>query len=332
MVDRVVGDGLDEPRPLRPDVVDRRRHRVQGEICGGSGLEETTEGVGVVERRIEPEVPGVGRQHHRHTVVNPCDPFVRWPRDDGAGLDPAARGGIVGRVGVTPAFPQTHERQRRTVHAMDEERCLGVGAVEAGPLVEPVGADDAATFAERRTERVLRRERLRPGVDHLVADTQVLRPGRYEAPPERLETAVIVAFDDDRHRGGGRDVVPGLVEDLPHLVDTEVRREDIRWRGRHEPSTHGCHGSGVVAHMRRPTDRAAPGSVGDDRYRAARAHADGLGGVQAVGVVEYLGTEDSGEIVVTEREVLGVVVHALTGHDAGREVDHDALGHHTARR
>src|SRR5690606_41621433 len=71
--------------------------------------------------------------------------------------------------------------------------CLGDSAahapVDGFPLEPSVGGDEAPPTSERVTERGFLRGRLRPRVDHAVADRRVLGPKRHEPPTHHPETA-----------------------------------------------------------------------------------------------------------------------------------------------
>src|ERR1039458_9485949 len=102
-------------------------------------------------------------------------------------------------------LPQPRKTERLPAFQDDPQRLLTLP--ELMPLINPVRRDDAPPLLERITKRRLLSQRLGPGIDHPIPNTGILRPGRNQSPPHRLQVPLaVIAHDNDRLRR--RNVVP----------------------------------------------------------------------------------------------------------------------------
>jgi hypothetical protein len=82
--------------------------------------EQGTQGIGR-GGRVKPECLATSVKDDGHTFVQRTHDFVRYGRQDGAGLDRLT-------LGIVPRLPETGEQEQSTVTRMDEVRLLAVGA------------------------------------------------------------------------------------------------------------------------------------------------------------------------------------------------------------
>ena len=127
-------------------------------------------------------------------------------------------------VAVVPDLPQPGERERLAVAAAEEPRLLALAALDRLPLVEAVGGTMQRRRSNARLNALLVSERLGAGVDHAVADREVLRPRRHQAPAHEVEHPLAVALGDDRHLGPGRHVVVGLELGVARRISVTSKR------------------------------------------------------------------------------------------------------------
>ena len=103
----------------------------------------------------------LGRQDHRHAVVDLGDLVVRLAGDDRARPQDVVVVPVL--VRAPPDLPEAGEGQRLTVGPGDVVRLLALLARDLLPLVEAVDGDDAAPLLERPLVRVLRGHAVRRG-------------------------------------------------------------------------------------------------------------------------------------------------------------------------
>ena len=160
---------------------------------------------------------------------------------------------LVGDLLVAPDLVEAGHRHHAPVLGADEERLLErlAGLAELlgrVPLVVAVGREQAASLLQRPLERRLLGEGLDPGVDHPVADGDVLGPRRDQAPAHggqpALGSGVLRGVARDPvHDGvdvlGRRDVVVRLQRLLDHVgVDLELLDEVFGFAAGRISATH----------------------------------------------------------------------------------------------
>src|SRR5206468_1906237 len=95
------------------------------------------------------------------------------------------------------------------------------------PFVVAVGQDQAAMFAVPDEAAVGGPlvKRLGARVDHLVADLQVLRPARDEAPAQEFRAPPFRVLDNRQHLLSGRNVEAFVAPFVLGWLDTQLRGE-----------------------------------------------------------------------------------------------------------
>src|ERR1019366_24426 len=230
--------GFETGRVVVTRIVDVGADRV-GDQIEGPRDQQRLEGAGVSPVGVEPAAPVDRIDHDGHAVVNRVDGGARGLRENGARLDDLA-------VAGDPSAPETGERERLVVGPAQEERrarsLLRVPRVlpvpRALPLVEAIDRDEAPPGEERLAKRTRVGDGLGAGERELATDLRILRPGRHEAPPQRLELARRRPANDphDLERPRGRHVV--VRDDDRRLVEAEDLAE-LGW---------GCCERGAAAH------------------------------------------------------------------------------------
>ena len=138
---------------------------------------ELGQGLALEPAGIQPALPRVLGQHHRHPVVDRRHHLVRAGRDDRERADHLAR------VLVLPAGPEPGEGDRATVRSSDRVRLAHLP--DALPLVVRVGRDQAAALREGVPERRVPIEGLGASVEHPVAGVRRVGPVGDQAPAIR---------------------------------------------------------------------------------------------------------------------------------------------------
>ena len=118
-------------------------------------------------------------QNDGHSIVNLCDKFIGFRRDDRAGPDP------IGAPWGFPAFPKTGEYERLIIMHRDGKR-RPQDAVTL-PLVEAIGWNQTSPFLERTPKRGSRIQGLHTGVDGSVPDFFVRGPTWNQAPSQGIQ-------------------------------------------------------------------------------------------------------------------------------------------------
>ena len=126
----------------------------------------------VPEAWIDPAVEGLAVQDHRHSFVNRFGRLVCYSRDDGAGLYDRS---IAGRTIVL--LPQTGKQHWPSVTRLDQVRLFAI--IGSLPLVVAVGDNQATLSGKCFSKRWFTVDGFTAGIDHPIADLQVIRPRRY---------------------------------------------------------------------------------------------------------------------------------------------------------
>jgi hypothetical protein len=106
-------------------------------------------------------------QNDWHPIVDVGQERI-WRSQDSATLDYIA-------LRVSPSVPQAGEREQLAVVHLETVGLLRLAV--SHPLVEPVSRNQAALRLEGLPERGSRGDRFGSGIDCLVSDARVLRPG-----------------------------------------------------------------------------------------------------------------------------------------------------------
>ena len=202
---------------------------------------------GVGDRRVQPGGE-IGRlEDDGHAVMHRSHGFVRRGGQDRA----AAHHDVLAGELPLPLGPQPGEGQRGTVGTADEVRLLCLATGDRCPFVEAVGGHDAALLRQRGLEAVLLGGSFAAGVDHPIADVEVLGPHRYEAPAIQLDvTRPLSVADHDLDVRARSDVVLGRYR-LGGSARPEVLGQFLDRGRRDKTSTHVHDASAVAALPRR---------------------------------------------------------------------------------
>jgi len=210
--------GFDQRRVIVDGHVDAIRDGLGRPVCDRRYAEQRVRSI-ERQRRIEPGVPRVAREHDRHPVVNRRDQLVRWARNDREAVELAGR--------QLRARPESGEHEDPAIAGMDEHRrlrrCLAFAL--ALPLEEAVGGNEAALALQRIAKHALRLDAFDARVDHQrrFGSACLRGPERDEAPAHHLQRAHTIAKCDDRRVLRRRDVEARLPPDVRRDAWIEVQ-------------------------------------------------------------------------------------------------------------
>src|SRR5215211_6120443 len=241
--------GLLELGAVVADVAHRRVHRPEGQHLLGGRLQQLGQLLGVGVVRVQPGVPGLGGQDHRHAVVDRLHQVVGRGGQDGAGPQLVAVAVLALAVAlvllvlagrrVAPGRPQPGQGQRAEVAGGDVEGLLALALALVLPLVEAVDGDDAALAGQGALPALFLAHRLGPEVDHLVGPAGVLGPAGHQPPFQGPELAGPVGRGCHDQDVAGRGHVPaGLVALDPERLGPELLEQELELAGGAEASAH----------------------------------------------------------------------------------------------
>jgi autotransporter-associated beta strand protein len=209
--------------------VDQRADRKGRHLVGWVRSQQGQQHVFALELRIEPEVVSIGREDHRHPIMDLDHQHVGIGRDEGTRFD---------RFAVpAPMLGQPGECEGAIFLQPDIVRLLRLGVGALLPLVEAVRDDQAPAPLERRAKRRLVGDCLRAGVDHAVADFRIVGPRRDQPPVAELPLPLAVLQRDRQHLLSRRDVV--AQSEVGDFEKPECLGDFLRRRAKCESTAHG---------------------------------------------------------------------------------------------
>ena len=170
---------------------------------------------------VKPRLEMLGRQHHRHAVVQRRDHWVGGTGEDHDRVDLSA-------LLVAPALIESGKGDQLALPRAEQEgtaRALG-----SSPFIEAVGGNEAAAPAHGIAEGGLGQYLLRTRVDQGGKRLRILDEGGQQAPAHESEAAH--PFPVARHHGDRlrrRDIVAG--GEIRRVGVTEIGPHGLRRRG-----------------------------------------------------------------------------------------------------
>jgi hypothetical protein len=251
--------------------VDERADRKRDHFLRGVGSQQFLQAGSVFVLRVEPAVKILIGQDHGHPIVQPGHQFIRLTSNDRTAFE-------FRRVRGVPGFPKSRKCERAILFESDVVGQLGV-RIEALPLVEAVGRDQAAASLERRAEGRLSCRGFATGIDQRRSSLRVLRPARHEAPPHLEEFAILAGLPNDRDARRWRDIKAGrqfgLAQKLEHLDEIGGVRSK-RESSAHLGVLHGAWCVGSIIPSRVPNSNAPRCAGGDPIHRTSQQSSEGV--------------------------------------------------------
>lgn len=133
-----------------------------------------------------------------------------------------------------PRFPQAGECERLAIGTADMMR-LPLLRIP-GPFIVTIGRNETAALFHCCPKRRLGRGVFAAGVDHLVTDFGVVRPGRHESPAHLGKLATGIGLANHCHVLRRGDVVPQ--RQLQLAVQSEMLNKHVGRRPKRESPAH----------------------------------------------------------------------------------------------